>query len=283
MLRLAVLVLSLLLAAPVWARQAILFSPIKFGDGEFTFTHAGDGEVALSYKGTEIYRSSLVQLQQIVKVDDTNVALFSSFGKNNKCAVEQLIVSLSEKAPDPKLEIYAECHVPDPLISRHRIVFMPSGVAPGRPTPLMIWTPRKGLTRVGEVRFLPQENTNWANFDPAKAANTHDLFDNKDVHDAAASLLGENLYEVVFGLSVSRGLEIIDGKFVAVFSCQVHACGGANRFGYVEAYAFFGIDVEKRHVFAASGVRGQLERFWPADFTAWPQELRQAYDRSKSE
>jgi hypothetical protein len=128
---------------------------------------------------------------------------------------------------------------------------------------------------MGEIRFLPQDNTNWASFDPSKAADPSAFFDNKDVYGAALSLLGDKLGEVVFGLSVSGAPEIIGGRYVAASGCQPHACGGAN--------GFLGIDLEKRQVYAASRISGQPEQFWPADFAAWPEELRKAYKKSKAE
>jgi hypothetical protein len=275
MLRASLVFLTLLLAAPVLAQEE-LPAPIKFGDGEFTFTRGEDDEVALSYDGKEIYRNFFVAFNQIAKVEDTDVALFSGSGGGNQCAPAQLIVTFPQNSPDPKLEIVGEeCGAPDPAVSRYRIAFVPFYAAPGRPEPLLFWTPVGGVIRMGEIRFLPQDNTSWANFDPSKAADPSALFDDRDVYDAAVALLGDRLGEVVFGLNVSGALEIIGSKYVAGYGCQPHACGGAN--------AFFGIDLEKRQVYAANRISDQPEEFWPADFTAWPQELRTAYERSKSE
>jgi hypothetical protein len=275
MLRAMTLFLALMFCASAFAQEE-LPAPVKFGDGQFTFTRGEDDEVALSYRCKEIYRNYFISFNQIAKVDDADVALFSGSGGGNACPPAQLIVTLPEGSPDPKLEIVGEdCGAPEPAVSSDRIAFVPFYAAPGRPEPLLIWTPAGGLIRMGEIRFLPQDNTSWTNFDPSKAADPSALFDNKDVYDAASVLLGDKLGEVVFGLNVAVAPEIIGGKFVAGYGCQPHACGGAN--------AFFGIDLEKRQVYAASRISDQPEEFWPADFTAWPQELRQAYDRSKSE
>jgi hypothetical protein len=276
MLRAVFVSLTLLLAAPVLAQEDELAAPVKFGEGEFTFTRVEDGETALSYEGREIYRNFYVGFHQVAKIEDTDVALFFGSDGGNACGPAQLIVTLPQKEQDPKVEIAGEeCGAPDPAVSRGRIAFVPFYAAPGRPEPLMIWTPAGGLIRMGEIRFLPQDNTNWANFDPSKAADPSMLFDNKDVYDSAVSLLGDKLGEVVLGLSVSGAPEIIGGKYVAASGCQPHACGGAN--------GFFGIDLEKHQVFAANRLSDQPEQFWPADFAAWPQELRDAYERSKAE
>lgn len=267
--------LFLCLAAPA-AAQEELPAPVKFGGGEFSFTRGEDDEVALLYDGKEIYRNYFVAFNQFAKVEDTDVALFYGSGGGNQCAPAQLIVTLPQNSPDTKLEIIGEeCGAPEPAVSRYRIAFVPFSAAPGRPEPLMIWTPAGGLIRVGEIRFLPQDNTSWANFDPSKAADPSALLDNKDVYDAASALLGDKLGEVVFGLNVSGAPEIIGGRYVAGYGCQPHTCGGAN--------AFFGIDLEKRQVYAANRISGQPEEFWPADLAAWPLELRQAYERSKSQ
>jgi hypothetical protein len=275
MLRASLVFLTLVLAAPVLAQEE-LPAPIKFGDGKFTFTRGEDDEVALLYDNKEIYRNYFVAFNQIARVEDTEVALFSGGGGGNQCAPAQLIVTLPENSPDPKLEIVGEeCGAPDPAVSSYRIAFVPFYAAPGRPEPLLIWTPAGGVIRMGEIRFLPQDNTSWANFDPSKAADPLALFDNKDVYEAAVALLGDRLGEVVFGLNVSGAPEIIGGKYAAGYGCQPHACGGAN--------AFFGIDLEKRQVYAANRISGQPEEFWPSDFAAWPQELRTTYEKSKSE
>jgi hypothetical protein len=275
MLRVSALFLALTLSASALAQEE-LPAPIKFGGGEFTFSRGEDDEVALSYNNREIYRNFYVGFHQIAKVGDIDAALFFGSDGGNACGPAQLIVTLPESEPDPKLEIIGEdCGAPDPAVSRDRIAFVPFYAAPGRPEPLMIWTPAGGLIRMGEIRFLPQDNTGWANFDPSKAADPSALFDNRDVYEAASDLLGDKLGEVVFGLAVSGPPEIIGGKFVSVFGCQPHACGGAN--------AFFGIDVEKRQVFAANRISDRPEQFWPADFATWPQELRAAYEKSKSQ
>ncbi len=276
MLRLSLAFLALLCAAPALAQEDELPAPIKFGGSEFDFTRVEDNETALSYNGKEIYRNFYVGFQQLAKVEDTDVALFFGSDGGNACGPAQLIVTLPESSPEPRLEIVGkDCGAPDPAVSRYRIAFVPFYAAPGRPEPLLIWTPAGGLIRMGEIHFLPQDNTGWANFDPSKAADPSALFDNRDIYDSASALLGDKFGEVVFGLSVSGPPEIIGGKFVAAFGCQPHACGGAN--------AFFGIDLDKRQVYAANRISDQPEQFWPADFAGWPQELRQAYEKSKAE
>jgi hypothetical protein len=173
--------LALILSAASFAQEG-LPAPVKFGDGEFTFARGEDDEVALLYDGKEIYRNFFVDFNQIAKVEDTDVALFSGSGGGNQCAPAQLIVTLPSDRPDPKLEIIGEeCGAPDPAVSRYRIAFVPFYAAPGRPEPLLIWTPLGGVIRMGEIRFLPQDNTSWANFDPSKAADPSALFDNEDV------------------------------------------------------------------------------------------------------
>lgn len=262
--------------SPFAFAQEELPGPIKFGGSEFTFTRGEDDEVALSYNGIELYRNFYVGFHQAAKVDGIDVALFFGSNGGNACGPSQLIVTLPENAPDPKLEIIGEdCGAPDPAVSRDRIAFVPWFAAPGRPEPLMIWTPAGGLIHMGEIHFVPQEGTNWSNFDLAKIADAMALFDNKDVFDAAASLLGGKLGDVVHGLSVSSGPQVIDGKFVAVFGCQPHACGAAN--------AFFGIDLEKRQVFAANRISDAAEEFWPAEFKSWPLPLQTVYEASKNQ
>jgi hypothetical protein len=276
MLRALFFFFSMALAAPALAEALELPAPIKFGNGEFTFARGEDDEVALSYNGAEIYRNFFVIFNQTAKVDGVDVATFSGGDGGNACGPAQILVTLPESSPDPKVEIIGEeCGAPDPALSPYRIAFVPFYAAPGRPEPLLIWTPLGGVIRMGEIRFLPQDNTSWANFDPSKAADPFALFDNKDVYDAAAALLGDRLGEVVFGLNVSGAPEIIGGKYVAGYGCQPHSCGGAN--------AFFGIDLEKRQVFAANRISDQPEQFWPADFAAWPEALRIAYEKSKAQ
>lgn len=275
MLRAFALLLSLTFSTSAFAQEE-LPAPVKFGSGEFTFARGEDDEIALSFDGKELYRNFYVGFQQLAKVEDTEVALFYGSDGGNACGPAQLIVTLPESSPEPKLEIVGkDCGAPDPAVSRYRIAFVPFYAAPGRPEPLLVWTPAGGLIRMGEIHFLPQDNTSWANVDPSKAADPSALFDNRDVYDSASALLGDKLGEVVFGLSVSGPPEIIGGKFVAAYGCQPHACGGAN--------AFFGIDLDKRQVYAANRISDQPEQFWPADFAGWPQELRQAHEKSKAE
>ncbi len=274
MLRTTALFLSFTLSTSAFA-QSDLPAPVKFGDGEFTFTRVEDDEIAVSYNGIELYRNYYVTFERIVKVEDKEVALLSGFDGGNACGPARLIITLPEDEPDPMVEtVGSDCGAPEPSVSSDRILFVPY-VQPGNSELIQEWTPSKGLRQNGEIQFLPQPETNWANFDAAKAEYAAQLFDNKDLYDAAQALLGDRLGEVVFGLSVSGPAQIIDKAYVAVSGCQPHACGAAN--------AFFGVDLEKQAVYAANRISDKPEEFWPSDLMTWPEALRNAYEKSKTE
>ena len=274
MLRAFAILSGLVVSSTAFA-QAELPAPVKFGDGEFTFTRVEDDETAVSYKGIELYRNYFISFGGIVKVEEKDVALISGGDGGNACGPAYLIVTLPADEPDPKVEtVGSDCGAPEPSVSSDRILFVPY-VQPGKAELIQEWTPSKGLRQNGEIRFLPQPNTNWANFDASRADYAAQPFDNKDFYDTALALLGERLGEVAFGLSVAGPAEIIDKKYVAYSGCQPHACGAAN--------AFIGVDLEKHAVYAANRISDKPEEFWPSDFKSWPDELQKAYEKSKAE
>ena len=254
--------------------QDELPAPVKFGDSEFTFSRVEDDEIALSYNGTELYRNFFLSFDKIVKVEGQDVALFSGGDGGNACGPASLIIYIPQNAPDPKMEtVGADCGAPDAAITDQRIVYVPY-LRPGGTEIVQSWTPSNGLSQYGEITFTPQPKTNWASFKPGAAQHPYDVFDNKDIYDAAESLLGPAFDEVILGLSVSGEPQLIDNKYVAASGCQPHACSVAE--------SFFGIDLEKHAVFAANRLSNVPEQFWPADFKSWPLPLQKAYEASKN-
>lgn len=273
-MRLAVLtIISMIVVMPARAQED-LPAPIKFGDGEFTFTQGEGHEVALSYDGKEFYRNYFIEFQSIATIDDTPVALF--FGDDGRngggCGRVQLIITLPKGRPDPTVEfVEGDCGAPAPAIGPDRLVFAPYTVTPGSREFLEVWSPEGGLMRLGEVHFQPKEGTSWSNFSPAQVEHPYELFDNKDVYEMATKLLGEKFDRVMDGLSVATKPEFIGNRFVIARGCAVGQC--------TENDAFFGIDVVEHAVYAAIWRHGKPEDFFPELFEEWPGEMQTAWNQ----
>ncbi|MGB8817211.1 MAG: hypothetical protein WCC66_04730 [Rhizobiaceae bacterium] len=267
-----ILVLMAFLCPSLSMAQEDLPAPVKFGDGEITFARGEDEEIAVSFKGLEIYRNYFVMVDRLVKVGSTDVALLLGGEGGNACAPATLIITQPEGSVDAKVEIVGEdCGSPPAAVGANEILFVPF-LVPGAKAKVESWTPEGGLAIKGEMAFLPKEGSSWASLEPAKADHPFGLLDNADVYAATQELVGDKFSELMVVLGVSGQAEIIEGKYVAAPGCQAHACGVAN--------GFLGLDLEKKQVFAAVRNSGTETIFWPADIAVWPEPLMKAWEAS---
>lgn len=272
-MRLLFFALLLTAASPALAQEDIP-APVKFGEAEITFARGEDEEITVSYNGVELYRNFYVSFDRIVTLAGEEVALLSGGDGGNACGPNSLIVTLPVDSPDAKLEVIGACGSPAPAVTIDEIYYVPF-LKPGAIEILKSWSPSTGLVDVGKLVFTPKTGTSWANLDPKTVSGPWDLFDNADIYAAGQALLGDKFDEVIAGLSVSGNPRFIDGKFIAVSGCAPHACGGQN--------GFFGIDLEKKQVYAGSRIFEKGESFWPADLKTWPAQLQKAYADTKIE
>ena len=243
-----------------------------FADGEITFSRVEDDEIAVQFKGQELYRNAYVSFNRIANIEGQDVAILSGGDGGNACGPNALILSLPGDSPDPKLEVIGDCGSPEPAVTMNEIYFVPF-VRPGASLPVQSWTPSAGLVAVGMLHFEPKAGTNWGNFDAAAIKGPWDMFDNADVYAAGQALLGDRFNEVTQGLAVAGPPLLVENNFLAGAGCAPHACGSTN--------GFFGMDIGKRQVFAAYRNDGKPDEYWPADFKAWPMQMQKAYEDTK--
>ena len=252
--------------------QEELPAAVKFGDGEISFARGEDEEIAVTVNGQEIYRNYFVTFERLAKVGGTDVALLLGGPGGNACGPSSLIVTQPEGSPDAKVDIVGEdCGAPPVTVMPHEIRFVPY-LVPGATETVQKWTPDGGLAEAEEISYQPQEGSNWDSLDPAKADHPYALLNNADIYAAAQNLTGDKFSELVTLLGVAGPPEVLDGGLVASPGCQAHACGTAN--------GFLGLDLENSQVFAATKYSNADAALWPADISAWPSPLRQAFEAS---
>jgi hypothetical protein len=274
-MRLLALTLILLNSAASARAEIPVPAPVPFAGGEFTFAIGEDEEIAMSYAGQEVHRAPVIKFDRMVSVGGVEAALFNTGEGGNGCGPQMLIFTLPPDAVDPVIDIAGEeCGAPEPAVTADAIYFVPH-VPPGGTALVERWTPKDGVTVAGEISFMPQPETGWADFDPAKISHPVDLFNNAELYAALQALAGQRFVELADKLGTASPPTLIDGKFLAAPGCQPSACSSDK--------GFAGLDIEKKAVFAAIRTEDGTETLWPADKAAWPEALIKAWEASKAQ
>lgn len=248
---------------------------VPFAGGEFTFAIGEDEEITMSYAGQEVHRAPIIKFDKIVSVAGVEAALFSAGDGGNGCGPQMLIFTLPQDAVDPVIDIAGEeCGAPEPAFTADAIHFVPH-VSPGGTAIVERWTPKAGVQVAGELVFMPQPETGWADLDPAKITHPVELFDNAELYTALQKLAGDRFVELADKLATASPPQMIDGKFLAAPGCQPSACASDK--------GFAGLDIEKKSVFAAIRTEDGTETLWPADKAVWPEALIKAWEASKTQ
>jgi hypothetical protein len=246
---------------------------IPFAGGKLTITETPNLEKILAFNGKELARNYVVLYNRTVDLQGTKVALFAVGNGGNACGPATVIVWKPQDGDLKTTTVGEECGAPPAAIADDNIYFVPY-LRPGATADVQSWSPQDGLRVAGQLTYVPQPDTHWADLDPAKAAHPFDLFANSDFYAAARKVLGDKFSDVVLALSVSSGLESTASGVFYGSGCIPHACGEGN--------GFVAVDTKDRAVYFAQENGGANPDAWPP-LDSWPEEVRAAMTKSFNE
>lgn len=246
---------------------------IPFAGGKLTITETPDLDKILAFDGKELARNYVVLYDRTVDLQGTKVALFAVGDGGNACGPATVIVWKPEGSGLKTTTVGEECGAPPAAVTDDNIYFVPY-LRPGATADVQSWSPEDGLRVAGQMSYVPQPGTRWADLDPARIAHPFDLFANGDFYAAARKLLGDKFSGVILALSVSGGLESTASGVLYGSGCIPHACGEGN--------GFVAVDPKARTVWFAQENGGATPDAWPP-LDAWPAEVRAAMTKSFSE
>lgn len=220
----------------------------------------------MSFEGQEIARGYYLGYNRTVKVNGTDVALFEVGPGGNACGAQTLIIWKPEGEGLKTAAAGDDCGSPAPSVSDSSIYFVPY-LLPGSSAPVQVWTPDEGLKLAGVMSYAPQPGTDWESLDISKMTHLVDLFSNEAVLSDATALLGDKLYEVVTGLSVSDGFHTLSSGVAYGSGCVPHACSLSDSFVAIDKAG------SKLYLAQQDGKGGQDA--WPA-LDTWPTEIKDA-------
>lgn len=230
----------------------------EFAGGQLTITQTPDYERVLTFNGRELAREFDVFFGRIANVGGTEVAFFSVGPGGNACAPAALMVWKEEGGDISTAKFDEQCATPSPAITDYEVFFVPY-LMPGGSSDVKSWSPEGGFKMHGSISYAPEPDTDWSTLKTDDGTYPLDLFRNAAFHDAAKTLLGSNLAEVVEGLGTAAPIETTPEGLVVGRGCVPHACGMAD--------TLLVLDPSQRTLFIAQ--QGEPTRFWP-ERAAWP-------------
>lgn len=240
--------------------------PLAFEGGTLTVTQPEQyGEKILSYDGRELGRGYVVWLQKLVEVGGRKVAIYDVGPGGNACGPAALLIWKPDGGDVATATVGEDCGAPPAAVTDDRIVFLPY-VLPGETELVKTWSPETGLSTAGALTYSPEPGTGWKTLDTANLRSMIDALRNEAVYKASRKLLGDNLEQVVIGLSVSGAPDVSKAGVAFGNGCTPHACGVADTFMAVDAR-------NKAVYFAHQGEKG-IDA-WPA-LKRWPRPIRDA-------
>jgi hypothetical protein len=241
-------------------------APIPFEGGTFTITQTPDIDKILAFDGKELARNYVVYYDRTIELRDIKVALFAVGDGGNQCGPATLLVWKPKDGDIQTETVGEECGAPPAAATEDTIYFVPY-VLPGETDPVEAWSLDKGLTVAGAMSYAPQPGTDWKDLDRTKLYNIVDAFQNAAVYAAGQKLLGPAMTDVVTGLLVGGGTEVLPSGAFYASGCVPHACGGSD--------TFMAIDPGKRALYLAQQSENPSQSTWPR-IEDWPAELREA-------
>lgn len=238
---------------------------IPFEGGAFTITETADLDKILAYDGRQIARDYVVYFNRIIDLSGTSVALFDVGPGGNACGPATVIAWKSETGLQTD-SVGEDCGVPPAAATADKLYFVPY-LLPGATAPVQAWSPQERLTVAGELAYVPQPGTKWAELETRTPTYVVDAFANEDVYHAAQKLLGVRLNDVALGLTVGSGFERTSSGILYGNGCVPHACGSAD--------AFMAVDPRGQKLYFAQQGENPPLAVWPG-LDEWPDELRQA-------
>jgi len=264
--------LALAASAPALAQEDPPTS-IPFAGGTLTITETPNLDRILAFDGKQLARNYVVLYDRTVELQGTKVALFAVGDGGNACGPATVIVWKPEDGGLKTTTVGEDCGAPPAAVTDDDIYFVPY-LRPGASADVQSWSPENGLRVAGQMSYVSQPGTHWADLDPAKVAHPYDLFANGDFYAAARKVLGDKFSDVVLALSVSGGLEATASGVFYGSGCIPHACGEGN--------GFVAVDPKERAVWFAQQNGGATPDAWPP-LDNWPAEVRAAMTKSFSE
>ncbi|BCH22041.1 hypothetical protein [Mesorhizobium sp. L-8-3] len=256
---------GLLVSATAHAQQAAP-EEIPFEGGRFTITETADQDKILAFDGKEIARNYVVYHDRTVTIGGRQVALFSVGDGGNACGTATVIAWKPESG-DIRSDIVGEdCGSPPAAVTGDSIYFVPY-LVPGESALAEVWSPDEGVRVAGTLTFTPQPGTQWSDLDPSGLDNIIDALRNEAIYRDAQKLLGSSLTEVMTGLLVGGGPQMLPSGIIHASGCVPHACGSAD--------AFMAIDARGQKLYFAQESDQPEPRTWPA-LDGWPADLKQA-------
>ena len=247
-------------------------APIPFAGGQLTVTQTEDyGEKTLSFDGKKLASNYVVYFDRIAKVEGMDVALFDVGDGGNACGPAKVMVWKPENGAIESASIGEDdCGAPVASVGDNAIYFVP-WLTPGGSAPVKTWSPSAGFALAGTLTYAPDPDTGWADIDASKYSHIIDAFHNGAVYQAAQTLLGDRLAEVVTSLLVGGGTEKTDTGVIFASGCVPHDCGGNDGFMAIDAAG-------KKLYFARESDDGKADA-WPA-LKEWPADVRAAKDKA---
>ena len=267
--------LSAVLCGAAVAQEEDRQEPIPFAGGQLTVTQTEEyGEKTLSFDGKALASNFVVYFDRIAKVGGTDVALFDVGDGGNACGPAKVMVWKPESGDVESASIGADdCGAPPAALTDDMIYFVP-WLQPGGSAQVKTWSPQQGFALAGELTYMPDPGTGWADIDPSKYDNIIDAFHNEAVYRAAQKLLGDKLGDVTTALLVGGGTEKTASGIVYASGCVPHACGVSDGFMAIDAAAKKLYFAQQKDEQGASGADT-----WP-ELKEWPAELRAAMEKA---
>lgn len=241
---------------------------IPFEGGTFTITQNEDFERVLTYDGKEIARNYMVFYDRMVKLGETNVALFSVGDGGNACGASEVI---AWKVPEKGLRTVVvgdDCDGAPPVsVGDSQLYFVPY-LLPGASRPLLTWSPETGLRTGGTLTFTPQPDTSWETLDTENPGSMIAAFDNAAIYEAGKALLGDRFGDVIAGLLTGGDAEKQPDGTITGYGCVPHSCGVSDTFMAIDPRA-------KKLYFAQQNSDAGKPDAWP-DLAGWPEALKTA-------
>lgn len=236
-----------------------------FEGGTITITETEDMDKILAFDGRMLARNYVMFFDKIVEVGGKQVAIVTSGDGGNACGPATILIWRGETEVDSDL-IGNDCGAPLPAITDDRIYFVPY-LLPGASDNVIAWSPDERMTIAGQLTYIPQPDSTWADLDLKSLGHIVDAFRNADVYKAAEATLGASLSEVVGGLVVGGGPETLPSGIVWSEGCIPHNCGGGD--------SFMAIDQAGKKLYFAQQSEGDTPKSWP-DAAGWPADVRAA-------
>ncbi|WP_378946532.1 hypothetical protein [Mesorhizobium sp. ANAO-SY3R2] len=253
-----------LTACPSLAQEQKEPEKIPFEGGIFTITETKELDKVLAYDGKELARNYVAFYQRTVDLNGTKVAIFDVGGGGNACGPAAVLAWKTEAGIQSTIVGADECGTPPAAATGDALYFVPY-LRPGATAPVRMWSPENGLKVAGELSFVPQPGTGWADVKLEGLTYTTDFFANAELYAAAKALLGNDLENVALGLSVSGGPDTTPSGLLFASGCVPHACGSAD--------AFIGVDVANKRLYFAQQGDLPAPKTWPG-LDEWPAELK---------